>query len=190
MQIEEKISILEAILFASGDPISAEKLSLASGIELESISKLIQLLGDRYYDCNSALKILKLGESYQLATRLEFSSYIKTALENKKTATLSAAAIEVLTIVAYNQPVTKSFVEHVRGIDSSSVVNSLVEKDLLDEAGRLDVPGRPISYKTTNTFLRCFKLSRIEDLPPLPSHNEQVSFDDVSDEDEKVEVLV
>ena len=102
-------------------------------------------------------------------------------MENKRATTLSPAAIEVLTIVAYNQPVTKSFIEHIRGIDSSSIVNSLVEKDLLEEAGRLDIPGRPISYKTTNTFLRCFKLSSIEELPPLPSHNDQVSFNDVEE---------
>lgn len=125
--------------------------------------------------------VLKLGNCYQLSTRAEYSGYIKTALENKRTATLSPAAIEVLTIVAYNQPVTKAFIEHIRGIDSSSIVNTLVEKDLLEEAGRLDVPGRPISYKTTNTFLRCFQLSSISELPPLPSHNEQVSFDDVED---------
>jgi len=189
MQIDEKISIIEAILFASGDPIDCEKLALASGIEIESIAKLVLLLGDRYENCNSSLKVLKLGNCYQLSTRLEYSGYIKTALENKRTATLSPAAVEVLTIVAYNQPVTKSFVEHIRGIDSSSIVNSLVEKDLLEEAGRLDVPGRPISYKTTNTFLRCFKLSSLDDLPSLPSHNDQVSFNDVDDE-QKVEMLV
>ena len=188
MQIDEKISIIEAILFASGDPIDSEKLSLASGIELESVAKLIQLLGDRYEESSSSLKVLKLGNCFQLTTRIEYSSYIKTALENKRTATLSPAAFEVLTIIAYNQPVTKSFVEHIRGIDSSSTVNTLVEKDLLEEAGRLDVPGRPISYKTTNTFLRCFKLSSIDELPPLPSHNEQVSFDDVEDE-QKVELF-
>ncbi|MFA5659511.1 MAG: SMC-Scp complex subunit ScpB, partial [Oscillospiraceae bacterium] len=91
--------------------------------------------------------------------------------------------MEVLTIVAYNQPVTKSFVEHIRGIDSSSVVNSLVEKELLEEAGRLDIPGKPIAYRTTNAFLRCFRLSSLAELPPLSGKNEQVSFDDVSADD-------
>lgn len=181
MQIEEKISILEAILFASGEPIDSDKLSVASGIEQEAIPKIIQLLSDRYENQDSALKVLKLGNCYQLATKQQYAGYIKSALENKRATTLSPAAIEVLTIVAYNQPVTKSFIEHIRGIDSSSIVNSLVEKDLLEEAGRLDIPGRPISYKTTNTFLRCFKLSSIEELPPLPSHNDQVSFNDVEE---------
>ena len=92
---------------------------------------------------------------------------------------LSPAAMEVLTIIAYNQPVTKGFVEHVRGIDSSSVVNSLLEKNLLEEAGRLDVPGRPIAYKTTDAFLRAFQLSSLEELPALPSADGQVSFDEI-----------
>ncbi|MDE6709912.1 MAG: SMC-Scp complex subunit ScpB, partial [Oscillospiraceae bacterium] len=92
-----------------------------------------------------------------------------------------------LTIIAYNQPVTKGFVEHIRGIDSSSVVNSLVEKNLLEEAGRLDVPGKPIAYRTTPAFLRCFQLTSIDDLPPLPNSEGQVSFDEIliSKEDEE-----
>lgn len=184
MNIDGKISTLEAILFACGDPISGDKLSSASGIELESLPKMIQLLEDRYENCQSALRVIKLGDCYQLTTRLEFAGPIKAAIESKKNATLSPAAMEVLTIVAYNQPVTKAFVEHVRGVDSSYVVNSLVEKDLLEESGRLDVPGRPIAYKTTNTFLRCFKLSSLDDLPPLPNHNDQVSFNDIAEEDE------
>jgi segregation and condensation protein B len=186
--IEEKVSTLEAILFAYGDPINQDKLSEASGIEIESLPKFIKLLEDRYENCNSSLRVIKLGDCYQLATRLEYSGPIKAAIESKKNATLSPAAMEVLTIVAYNQPVTKSFVEHVRGVDSSYVVNSLVEKDLLEEAGRLDVPGRPIAYRTTNTFLRCFKLSSLDDLPPLPNHNEQVSFNDINDEEETATV--
>jgi segregation and condensation protein B len=106
MQINEKISILEAILFACGEPVEAEKLSLSSGIENELIPKLISLLNDRYSETKSALRVLKLSGSYQLSTRAELSGYIKTALENKRTATLSPAAMEVLTIVAYNPPVT------------------------------------------------------------------------------------
>ena len=92
---------------------------------------------------------------------------------------LSPAALETLTIIAYNQPVTKGFVENVRGVDSSGVVNSLVEKDLLAEAGRLDLPGRPIAYKTTENFLRAFRLSSLKDLPPLPEPTEQVTIDEI-----------
>ncbi len=179
MQIEDNISILEAILFASGEPVDKEKLSLASRVEEETVPKLINLLNDRYENNNSALTIIKLNNSYQLTTKVEYSDYIKSAMETKRAAPLSPAAMEVLTIIAYNQPVTKGFVEHIRGVDSSSIVNSLVEKFLLEEAGRLDVPGRPIAYRTTSTFLRCFQLSSLDDLPALPSHNNQVSFDEV-----------
>lgn len=179
MKINEGISVVEAILFAHGEPIEAEKLCAAAGIEEDTLTKLIQLLGDRYEADESALTVMKLGNSYQLAVRAEFIDYVRAALETKKNTPLSPAAMEVLTIIAYNQPVTKGFVEHIRGIDSSSVVNSLVEKNLLEEAGRLDVPGKPIAYRTTPAFLRCFQLTSIDDLPPLPNSEGQVSFDEI-----------
>lgn len=179
MQIDEKISVIEAILFASGEPMDVKKISEVSGVEIETVHKLMKLLNDRYENSFSAIMILKLDDCYQMATRPQYAPYIKAAMEQKRMATLSPAAMEVLTIIAYNQPVTKSFVESVRGVDSSGVVNSLVEKELIEEAGRLDVPGRPLSYVTTNNFLRCFKLSSLEELPPLPRENTQISFDDV-----------
>lgn len=179
MKINEGISAVEAILFAHGEPIEAEKLCAAAGVEADMPEKLVQLLIDRYESTGSALTVLKLGNSYQLAVKAEFFDYVSAALESKKNTPLSPAAMEVLTIVAYNQPVTKGFVEHVRGIDSSSVVNSLVEKNLLEEAGRLDVPGKPIAYKTTAAFLRCFQLSSLDDLPALPDSDGQVSFDEI-----------
>lgn len=191
MKINEGISAVEAILFAHGEPIEAEKLCAAAGVEADMPEKLVQLLIDRYESMGSALTVLKLGNSYQLAVKAEFFDYVRAALESKKNTPLSPAAMEVLTIVAYNQPVTKGFVEHVRGIDSSSVVNSLVEKNLLEEAGRLDVPGKPIAYKTTAAFLRCFQLSSLDDLPALPDSDGQVSFDEIlisNDEDSSADV--
>lgn len=189
MKINRGISILEAILFASGEPIETEKLCAAAGIEEDTLVKLIQLLSDRYEAEESALTVLKLGNSYQLAVKADYIEYVRAALETKKNTPLSPAAMEVLTIIAYNQPVTKGFVEHIRGIDSSSVVNSLVEKNLLEEAGRLDVPGKPIAYRTTAAFLRCFQLTSIDDLPPLPNPEGQVSFDEIliSEEDTPAE---
>ncbi len=192
MKINEGISAVEAILFAHGEPIEAEKLCAAAGVEADMPEKLVQLLVDRYESTGSALTVLKLGNSYQLAVKAEFFDYVRAALESKKNTPLSPAAMEVLTIIAYNQPVTKGFVEHVRGIDSSSVVNSLVEKNLLEEAGRLDVPGKPIAYKTTSAFLRCFQLSSLDDLPALPDSDGQVSFDEIlisNDKGKSVEVL-
>lgn len=179
MRLNEELSIVEAILFASGDPIEKSRLVQASDIEEETIEKIINMLNDRYEENESALMIIKLSDSYQLCAREKFIDYIRAAMETRKAAPLSPAAMEVLTIIAYNQPVTKGFVEHIRGTDSSSVVNSLVEKNLLEEAGRLDVPGRPIAYKTTAAFLRSFQLSSLDDLPAVPNGDSQVSFDEL-----------
>ncbi len=179
MRLNEELSVVEAILFASGDPIEKSRLAQASGIEEETVEKIINMLNDRYEENESALMIIKLSDSFQLCVREKFIDYIRAAMETRKAAPLSPAAMEVLTIIAYNQPVTKGFVEHIRGTDSSSVVNSLVEKNLLEEAGRLDVPGRPIAYKTTAAFLRSFQLSSLDDLPAVPNGDSQVSFDEL-----------
>lgn len=179
MKINEEISIVEAILFASGEPIEANRIAAAAGIEPDMVFKIVQLLNDRFEKDGSSMQVIKLSDSYQLCVKAEYIDYIRAAMETKKAAPLSPAAMEVLTIIAYNQPVTKGFVEHIRGIDSSSVVNSLVEKNLLEEAGRLDVPGRPIAYRTTSTFLRCFQLGSINDLPAIPNSDGQVSFDEI-----------
>lgn len=179
MQIKEKISIIEAILFASGEPIEFDKLAYGADVEITDLHKLVAMLNSDYSDRGSALEVLKLEDSYQLSTKEEFAPYIRSALEAKRTATLSPAAMEALTIIAYNQPVTRSFVEDVRGVDSSGVITNLLEKELIEEAGRLDIPGKPMSFKTTANFLRCFRLSSIQDLPPLPSENSQITFDDV-----------
>ena len=182
MQLDEKISIIEAILFASGDPIEFDKLALGAGVDISDLHKLIPILNSNYRDRGSAFEVLRLEDSYQLATLEKYAPYIRAALESKRTAMLSPAAMETLTIIAYNQPVTRSFVEDVRGVDSSGVITNLLEKELIEEAGRLDVPGKPLTFKTTANFLRCFGLSSIKDLPPLPSDNSQMTFDDVNSE--------
>lgn len=174
MQLNEKIGAVEAILFSSGEPVDEFRLSEAAGIERSDLAPLIKTLNQRYLDSDGGIEILKLGMKYQMCTRKKYAEFIKNAMESKKQSPLSQAALETLTIVAYNQPVTKSFVESVRGIDSSSVVNSLVDKGLLEEDSRLDVPGRPVAYRTTDSFLRCFGLSSIEQLPPLVKDEENV----------------
>lgn len=170
MKLTKTAAALEAVLFACGDPVEPDRLAAAVDIDKGSLSQLADTLNEAYEKNGSAFTVLRLGGMFQLAARTEFHDVIKRAAETKKNAPLSPAAMEVLTIIAYNQPVTKSFVEHIRGIDSSNVVNSLVEKNLLEEAGRLDVPGRPIAYRTTSVFLRCFGLESLDDLPPLPGH--------------------
>ena len=181
MKLTEGIAAIEAIMFAYGEPITIEKLSEASGIDRETTVKLIDQLERRYNVQESGLRILRINNGFQIAARAEYSENIKAALETRKQQPLSQAAMETLSIVAYNQPVTKAFVEQVRGIDSSSVVNTLVERNLLEEAGRLDLPGRPVAYRTTDTFLRCFGLSRIEELPALPNQEGQLDFDELAE---------
>jgi len=181
MKLNDGIAIIEALLFAHGDPITPEKLSQASGIDLETTVKLIDQLERRYNVQESGLQVIRLNDGFQITTRPEYAGYIKSALETRRQQPLSQAAMETLSIVAYNQPVTKAFVEQVRGIDSSSVVNTLVERDLLEEAGRLDLPGRPVSYRTTDTFLRCFGISSLLELPPLPNQEGQLDFDELAE---------
>lgn len=178
---------LEAVLFAGGDPIAPEKISEALGSPAADVSEAVAYLEEKYSREDSGIELLKLDGGFQLAAKKEFAPEIKAALEIKKSAGLSPAAMEVLTIAAYNQPVTKAFVEHVRGVDSSSVVNSLVEKDLLCETGRLNLPGRPVAYKTTDNFLRAFGFSSLSDLPPLPDKREQITLDEIVDEPAKAE---
>ncbi|MGB4091525.1 MAG: SMC-Scp complex subunit ScpB [Ruminococcus flavefaciens] len=177
MEIKEKLGAIEAILFASGEPIELYRLSEASGVETGSIPDIIRLLNERYSDNESGICIKKLDSSYQMCTNEKYSGQIRAALETKRSTPLSNAAMEALTIIAYNQPVSKGFVENVRGIDSSSVINNLVEKGLVEEAGRLDVPGKPIVYRTTPVFLRSFGLSSVADLPPIAGQTERVGED-------------
>lgn len=178
IDLKQLAAHVEAVLFSSGDPLTAEKICAALGVTKRELNEAVEYLSERYSQEDSGIELLRLNDAYQLAVKKQFASDVKAVLEIKKGATLSPAAMEVLTIAAYNQPVTKAFVEHVRGVDSSSVVNSLVEKDLLCETGRLNLPGRPVAYKTTDNFLRAFGLSSLDELPPLPDRREQLSFDD------------
>lgn len=180
MKLELNCAALEAVLFAAGEPTEAARLAEALGVAEEEIPQLAKQLDDSYAESGSALQVLTLGQSYQLSTRAEFADAIRAALEVKRNTPLSNAAMEALTIIAYNQPVTKGFVERVRGVDSGSVVNTLVDRGLLEEAGRIDVPGRPVTYRTTAHFLRCFGLASLDDLPPLPNSGEQPDLFDVS----------
>lgn len=187
MKFSDRMAAVEAILFACGEPIELEKLAAAAEIEKEATERIIERLNDRYTDQGSALTIGKLGGSYQLMTKPQYARYIKTAMETRRQAPLSPAAVEVLAIVAYNQPVTRGFVDQVRGVDSGGVVRSLVERDLLEEHGRLnDVPGRPIAYRTTENFLRCFKLNSLDDLPPIPGSTEQITLEEYDSEDDYI----
>ena len=173
MNLEYTCAALEAILFAAGEPTEIARLAEALGVTPEETEALAKQLDAHYAESGSALQVLSLGGCLQLATRAEYAEPIRAVLEVKRNTPLSNAAMETLTIIAYNQPVTKGFVERVRGVDSSSVVNTLVDRGLLEEAGRIEVPGRPVTYRTTAHFLRCFGLQSLADLPPLPNSEEQ-----------------
>lgn len=179
MEINNACGAIEAVLFASGDPVETVKIAQAVELEEELTYKLLQTMKDRYDQEGSGLLLVELEDSFQLCTKPEYAAAVKRAMEIRRNTPLSNAAMEVLAIIAYNQPVTRAFVEQVRGVDSSQTVLNLVEKGLVEEAGRLDVPGRPISYKTTQNFLRNFGMKSLEELPPLPDENGQLLLDEV-----------
>lgn len=191
MQLNKLEKIVQAVLFASGEPVSAARMAQVLECDIPVAYALLDNLREYYKQENGALEVLVLGESYQLCTKEEYAQSIRNALEIRRNQPLSQAALEVLAIIAYNQPVTKSFVEQVRGVDSGSVVNTLVEKALVEEHGRLDLPGRPVAYRTTSNFLRCFGLKSLKHLPALPTDGTlplppeelegQVAFEEAAD---------
>lgn len=169
---ENLISSLEAMLFAAGDPVEAGKLADVLELDIETAEKLLGTLGAQYDERNSGLMLIRIDNKYQLCTREVFSENVRKLMEIRKNAPLSNAAFEVLAIIAYNKTVTRSFIEQVRGVDCSGPVSSLVQKGLIEEKGRLDLPGRPLIYGTTDRFLRCFSLNSLDDLPELPKTEE------------------
>ncbi len=169
---ENLISSLEAMLFAAGDPVEAGKLADVLELDIETVEKLLGTLGAQYDERNSGLMLIRIDNKYQLCTREVFSENVRKLMETRKNAPLSNAAFEVLAIIAYNKTVTRSFIEQVRGVDCSGPVSSLVQKGLIEEKGRLDLPGRPLIYGTTDRFLRCFSLNSLDDLPELPKTEE------------------
>lgn len=178
MKFSEGMAVIEAVLFACGEPIDAAKLSEACEIEKDTVLKIIDRLNDRYTENGSAFRINRLGDSYQMMTQPQFAPYIKTALETRRQVPLSQAAMEVLAVVAYNQPVTKSFVEQVRRSRQLRRCEQPCGARLLEEYGRLDLPGRPIAYKTTENFLRCFGLTDIKGLPAIPDSTDQIDLEE------------
>ena len=162
----------EAILFASGEPVEAARIAEALEIDIETVTGALWELSRILDDRESGICLLRLGSKYQLCSRTEYAQQVRNVLDIKKNAPLSPAAFEVLAVVAYNQPVTKAYIEQIRGVDCSGVVSTLCQKGLLEEKGRLDLPGRPLLYGTTPDFLRCFCLSSLADLPEIPEKPE------------------
>lgn len=166
---------IKSILFASGDPFEKDKLVKILGINPEDLCKYIEEINAEYK--SEPFMIINLENTYQLCVKAKYSPKVKEALLIKHDLPLTQAAAEILAIIAYNQPVTKAFIEQIRGVDSSSTVNTLVKRRLIEEAGRLELPGRPIAYKTTENFLKCFGLESIKDLPIIPTKTEQETLE-------------
>ncbi len=172
MTNEQIRAACEAILFASGEPVEAARIAEALELDIETVTGALWELSRILDDRESGICLLRLGSKYQLCSRTEYAQQVRNVLDIKKNAPLSPAAFEVLAVVAYNQPVTKAYIEQIRGVDCSGVVSTLCQKGLLEEKGRLDLPGRPLLYGTTPDFLRCFCLSSLADLPELPEKPE------------------
>ncbi len=166
-------SALEGILFAAGEPVGVERLCLGLDVDRATMDAVAQRLMDQYSFERRGLRLVKLDASYQLCSAPEYAAYIRKTLENRKPARLSQPALEVLAIIAYYQPVTRAYVDQVRGVDSSYTVGLLLERELIQECGRLAVPGRPILYQTTKNFLRSFSLSSLDELPELPDSSKE-----------------
>ncbi len=167
MPFNQLICALEAVLFAAGDSVSESKLCEVLEIDRHTLEETAKQLADYYDFERRGIKLLHLSDKYQLCSRADFAPQVRATLETRRTQPLTPSALEVLAVIAYKQPVTKTYIEQVRGVDCSYTVGSLVDKGLIEDCGRLDVPGRPILYKTTESFLRSFGLSAITQLPKL-----------------------
>ena len=166
--MKEIVSAMEAILFAGGEPVDIKRICLALDLDQTTAEAVLRQLGDACAFERRGVRLVRMEDSYQLCSAPEYADVIRKAFEVRKPAKLSQPALEVLTIIAYYQPTTRAYVDQVRGVDSAYTVGLLLERGLIEECGRLQVPGRPILYRTTRNFLRSFHLSSLEDLPEIP----------------------
>ncbi len=194
LDIHDVDKAIEAILYAAGYPVTYEKLSLVIGLSQRDIRKFVEHMAEAYED--RGIQLLMYPDACQLCTKEIYAPYIREALGIRRGGNLSASSMEVLAVVAYNQPVTRSFIDTVRNVDSSYAVSSLLDKGLIEACGRLDAPGRPMLYGTTDKFLRVFGLSSLADLPETEAlgvaeaaFNESqaipLTIDDVQGDDDK-----
>lgn len=167
MELEELERIVEAVLFAAGESVPAARIAQAAECDEALVHQAAKKLMDRLSFHRSGVRVVRLEDAYQMCSAGELSSYVTRALESRKPPKLSNSQLETLTVIAYYQPATKAYVEQIRGVDSSYSVGALLNKKLIEECGRLNVPGRPILYRTTPDFLRTFGLNSLEELPEI-----------------------
>lgn len=167
MEEQQMMAIVEAILFVAGDPVSLKDIAEVLDIDTDTAKKLMGKMMDAYTSQGRGLQLIRINDAYQLVTRPEYGEYIRKFTGASREQSLSRACLETLAIIAYNQPVTKADIEQLRGVKCDHAIAVLLEKNLIREVGRLDAPGKPKLYGTTDLFLRSFGLSSIDDLPPL-----------------------
>ena len=189
MEINQKKSIIEAILFAAGRPVTKNELILALEISAEDIDSIIKSMQEEYKKEDRGIELISIENSYQLCTKKELYEYIYPILDKRSKPNLSNAALETLSIIAYNPKITRAEIEAIRGVSADACVYKLLEYGLIEEAGKIDLPGKPMSYKTTGDFLRMFGYNSLDDLPELPRYkldeNKQIVIDDLIEEQEE-----
>lgn len=168
LDMREIESAVEGILFASGDPVQVDRICTAVEMDRQTVELVLQKLMDYYAYERRGIRLIRMEDSWQLCSAPDYADLIRKAFEIRKPAKLSQPALEVLTIIAYYQPTTRAHVDQIRGVDSSYTMGLLLQRKLIEECGRLQVPGRPHKYRTTKNFLRAFHLSALADLPELP----------------------
>lgn len=179
-------SAIEAILFASGEAFSINRISLILGVEIKDVELAAAFLQNEYEQNKRGIRILRLDDKLQMCSSPEYAQIIGLAMEQRKPPMLSQSALETLAIVAYFQPVTRAYIDQVRGVDSSYTVSSLAEKGLIEICGKLDVPGRPSVFKTTDVFLRTMGISSLDELPELPDISTNEGMDKLKSEIERL----
>ena len=168
LEMREIEAAVEGILFASGEPVAVDRICVALDMDRSTVELVLQKLADYYSYERRGIRLVRMEDTWQLCSAPEYGDIIRKAFEIRKPAKLSQPALEVLTIIAYYQPTTRAYVDQIRGVDSSYTVGLLLERKLIEECGRLQVPGRPRLYRTTKAFLRAFHLNSLEDLPEMP----------------------
>lgn len=191
MQIDETKAKIEAILFAAGREVSKNEIMLALELSSDEIDEIINVMQSDYNNKDRGIELIKINDSYQLCTKKDMYEYIYPVLDKRNKPNLSTAALETLSIIAYNPKITRAEIEAIRGVSADACVYKLLEYGLITEAGKIDLPGKPMSYKTTNEFLKMFGYSSLNDLPELPRYkldeNKQIVIDDLIEENETKE---
>ena len=168
LEMREIEAAIEGILFASGEPVAVDRICVAMDMDRNTVELVLQKLADYYSFERRGIRLVRMEDTWQLCSAPEYADMIRKAFEIRKPAKLSQPALEVLTIIAYYQPTTRAYVDQIRGVDSSYTVGLLLDRNLIEECGRLQVPGRPRLYRTTKAVLRAFHLNSLEDLPEMP----------------------